>query len=87
MASKLYRRFPNNLVTTGKIVSTILVGSSKQATMVDSRDSLKSALLRTKELSNTEVANVCDSLCGKTIKKLRVIMKSICVRLTGWFFS
>ena len=47
------------------------------------RDLLKSALLRTKELSDNEVANLCDSLCGKTIKELSAVKKSVCVRLTG----
>ena len=47
------------------------------------RDSLKSALLRTKELSDNEVVNLCDSFCGKTIKELIAVEKSVCVRLTG----
>ena len=51
--------------------------------MVDSTDSLKSALLRAEELSDNEVANLCDSLCGKTIKELRAVAKSVCMRLTG----
>ena len=51
--------------------------------MVDSRDSLKSALLRTKELPDNEVANLRDFLCGKTIKELCAIAKSVCVKLTG----
>ena len=44
-----------------KIISAILVGSSKQATMVESRDLLESVLLHTKELSDSEVANLHDS--------------------------
>ena len=44
---------------------------------------MKSDLLRTKELSDNEVPNLCESLCGKTIKELRAIAKSDCVRLTG----
>ena len=51
--------------------------------MVDLTDSLKSALLHAKELSDNEVANLRDSLCGKTIKELRAVAKSVCVRLTG----
>ena len=50
--------------------------------MVDSTDSLKSALLRAKELSDNEVANLRDSLCGKTIKELRAVAKNVCERLT-----
>ena len=44
---------------------------------------MKSALLRAKELSDNEVANLRDSLCRKTIKELRAIAKSVCMRLTG----
>ena len=51
--------------------------------MIDSQDSLKSALLHAKKLSDNELANLCDSLCRKTIKELRAITKSVCVRLTG----
>ena len=40
-------------------------------------------ILCAKELSNNEVANLCDCLCGKTVKELRAIVKSVCVRLTG----
>ena len=69
-----------------KIISAILVGNSTKATMADSRDSLKHRLksdLRTTELSNNEVANLCESLCGKTVKELCAIVKSVCVSLTG----
>ena len=44
---------------------------------------MKSDLLHAKELSDNEVANLCESLCGKTIKELCAIIKSICVGLTG----
>ena len=51
--------------------------------MIDSQDSLQSALLHTKKLSDNELANLCDSLCRKTIIELRAITKSVCVRLTS----
>ena len=44
-----------------EITSAILVGSSKETTMADSRNSLKSAILRITELSDNEAANFHDS--------------------------
>lgn len=43
----------------------------------------KSALLHAKELFDNETANLCHSLCGKTIKELHAIAKNVYVRLTG----
>ena len=53
-----------------KIIPAILVGSSKQATIADSRGLWKSALLRVTEFSDGEVKNCYNSLCGLTIKEL-----------------
>ena len=45
--------------------------------------SLKSCLLSGKELSDSEISAIKDSLCSRTLQKLRVLAKGVNVRLTG----
>ena len=52
-------------------------------TAVDMVDSLKSVLLCAQELCEADIAKLRDCLHKKTIKELRILAKSISVRLTG----
>ena len=67
-----------------KIIPIILVGSSKQTTIADSRGSWKSALLRVTEFSDDEIENCHNSLCGLTILlKNSVLTLFSCKSFTG----
>ena len=52
-------------------------------TAVNALDSLKSFLLRAQELCEGDVAKLRDCLHKRTIKELRILAKSVSVRLTG----
>ena len=52
-------------------------------TAVDAVNSLKSVLLRVQELCEADIVKLWDCLHKKTIKELRILAKSISVRLTG----
>ena len=72
----LYRPFSSLTVTMVNIISTILVGKTL-------KESLKTYLLRGKQLSEDEVSALKDCLCRKTLQELRVIAKDVNVRLAG----
>ena len=59
----------------GKIISAILVGNSTKATMADLQNSLKSDLLRAKELSDNEVPNLCESLVEKQLRNSMLLRR------------
>ena len=63
-----------------KNISAILVGKKLQMAL---EESLKVCLLRSKDLSDDEMARVKERLHGKTLQELRVLAKSVTVRLTG----